>query len=336
MIKILYIGNKLANKGMTPTTVDTLGKQLEEIGQVITVSDKMSTVFRLLDMCWSIFRYRKCDYVIIDTYSTAAFNYAYFVSLCCRLLRKKYIPILHGGGLPSRLDKSPIRTKQIFKNAFINVSPSGYLKSEFEKRGYINLKLIPNNIPIKEYKFTRRTKFRPKLLWVRAFASTYNCEMAIEVLKILLDYYPDCELCMVGPDKDGSMDSTVKLAKKYGISDHLKITGSMTKQDWHKLSEKYDIFISTTNFDNTPVSIIEAMALGLVVVSTNVGGMPYLIKDEKDGYLVEKGNAKAMASVIQSIIANPDKNISVCACARDKSTGYDWEVVKRQWANLLS
>lgn len=335
-MKILYIGNKLEKSGRTPTTVDTLSLQFGEFAEVISVSDRMNVALRFWDMCCSVFKHRDADYVVIDTYSTLAFYFAFAVSCCCRLLSKRYIPILHGGSLPERLDHSPKMSRLLFGRSFRNISPSGYLKAEFEKRGYGNIDVIPNNIEVSNYKFTVRDQYRPRLLWVRSFAEIYNCGMAVEVLNLVLKRYPEATLCMIGPDKDGSMAKTVDLANKYGIGDSLKITGQMTKEEWHKISEEYDIFISTTNFDNTPVSVIESMALGLPVVSTNVGGMPYLIENGVDGYLTEKGNPQMMAEKIFEITSSPEATQEIVGKARKKAESFAWGCVSELWRGVFT
>ena len=95
-------------------------------------SHKKNILIRLIDMLWMCFKYRKsADYVLIDTYSTLNFYYAYFVSQLCRVLKLKYVPILRGGNLPERLKSSSKLSKSIFNNAFINVAPSLYIKSNF-------------------------------------------------------------------------------------------------------------------------------------------------------------------------------------------------------------
>lgn len=335
MMKILYIGNKLAKSGRTPTTIDTLSIQFEEFAEVVCASDKMNFALRFWDMCCSVYKHRDADYVVIDTYSTLAFYFAYAVSGCCRMLGLRYIPILHGGSLPERLDRSPKASKALFVHSFKNISPSGYLKAEFEKRGYDNIYVIPNNIDVSKYKYRERKAYAPKLLWVRSFAEIYNCEMAVEVLNLVLKRYPDASLCMIGPDKDGTMAKTIELAKARGISNSLKITGQMTRKEWHKISEGYDIFISTTNFDNTPVSVIESMALGLPVVSTNVGGMPFLIQDGVDGYLVEKNNPEMMANKICEIIEDPDTAVIVARNARKKAESFAWSRISALWRQVF-
>ena len=105
------------------------------------------------------------------------------------------------------------------------------------------------------------------------------------------------------------------------------------KEDWHKKSEDYDIFINTTNFDNTPVSVMEAMALGLPVVSTDVGGMSFLIKNEIDGILVEKNSVDKMTNAILSILDNKYPNLALNA--RKKVENFSWHTNKEKWFQIL-
>ncbi|NPA35293.1 MAG: glycosyltransferase family 4 protein, partial [Chlorobi bacterium] len=258
-IKILYIGNKLLKHGISATSIETLGPLLEREGyDMFYSSDKKNILFRLLDMIWSIWRYRnEVNYVLIDTYSKKSFYGSVFISRFCKFLSLKNIMILRGGNLPYRLKKYPLLSGYVFKDAYRLISPSGYLKHEFEKRGY-NAMLIPNNIDINIYKFRLRSEISPSLLYVRSFAAIYNPQMAIEVLRLLKKDYPSASLCMVGPDKDGTLLKCQELVKEYQLQNSVTFTGVLSKKEWHKLSEKYDIFINTTNVDNTPVSVIEA------------------------------------------------------------------------------
>jgi len=331
---ILYIGNNLAKKTNYATSMDVLSRLLSIEGFTIyKSSSKSNTFFRLLKMCYDLVRYRSIvDYVLIDTFSTSNFYYALLTSQLCRFFSLKYLPILHGGNLPYRLKQNPRLSSLIFKNSYQNIAPSGYLKYEFEKEGFKTI-LIPNVIPIANYTFKERKKIAPKLLYVRAFAKIYNPSMAVEVLKELKKTYPKAILCMIGPDKDGTLDDVLQLINTYKLQDSIEITGVLSKEEWHEKSDDYDIFINTTNVDNTPISIIEAMALGLPIVSTNVGGLPYLIENNRDGILVDKNNAIAMSMRIIEIV---DKNsISLAKKARIKAEFFDWSSVRNQWLNIL-
>ncbi len=285
-------------------------------------------------MLLTVFRNRKTtDYVLIDTYSTQNFWYAYAVALLCRKLNIKYIPILHGGELPARLERSPRVSKRLFGPAFLNVAPSLYMKTVFQQAGYTNLKYIPNSIHLENYPIKERLKLRPKLLWVRAFAEIYNPLQAIKVLELLLPDYPTAELCMVGPVKDDSWKECIRYAKRHHLP--VRFPGRLSKEDWTKLSENYDIFLNTTNIDNTPVSVIEAMALGLPVISTNVGGLPYLISADIDGILVPPNDSERMAAAVENVLQDPQRSLERTLAARKKVEAFDWEVVRKIWKSLL-
>ena len=158
--------------------------------------------------------------------------------------------------------------------------------------------------------------------------------MASEVLLLLKKDYPNAKLCMVGPDKDGTMKTCKKFAAKNQLD--IEFTGKLKKKAWAKLSKNYDFFINTTNIDNTPISVIEAMSLGLAVVSTNVGGMPILVKNNDDGLLVPVNNARDMAAEIDRLIKNPKKAQALTENARKKVENFAWEKVKTDWNSVLN
>ena len=85
-----------------------------------------------------------------------------------------------------------------------------------------------------------------------------------------------------------------------------------------------------------PVSVIEAMALGFPVVSTNVGGMSFMIEDNVDGLLVNKDDETGMTSAIIQLINNPKKTEKMINIARKKAEKFDWNNVKLKWLELLS
>ena len=333
MKKLIYIGNNLEAKN--PTTMVLLSALLVRMGyEITTYSNKKNKIARLLNMCIGVVRHRKADFLLIDTYSTLNFYYAVITSQLARILNLKYMPILHGGDLPNRLNNSRYLSGLIFKHAEINIAPSNYLLENF-KRNDFNTIFIPNIINIKNYAFKERIMVEPKLLWVRAFDTIYNPEMAIKVLSVLKKTHPNASLCMVGPDKDGSLEQSKSTALKYGVQDAVEFTGLLDKKTWIERSKEFSIFINTTTVDNTPVSVLEAMALGLPVVSTNVGGIPYLINNSVNGVLVENNNELEMANAIVKLIENPIETLTMSKNARKLVEGFDVEIVKQQWHKLL-
>ncbi|OOG71472.1 glycosyltransferase family 4 protein [Flavobacterium sp. A45] len=334
MKNLLYIGNKLSKHGLTPTSIEILGPLLEQDGfNVVYSSSQKNQARRLIAMLWSIFQFRKFDCVLIDTYSTTNFWYAFTTSQLCRCLQLKYIPILHGGNLASRLKNNPKICQMIFKHSFKNVSPSLFLIEQFKLKGYENIVHIPNAVELENYPFLERKKAKPKLLWVRSFAKIYNPLMAVEVFASVKKKYPEATLCMVGPEKDGSLFDAKRKATDLNLD--ILFTGKLSKADWINASQEYDIFINTTHFDNMPVSVIEAMSLGLAVVSTNVGGIPFLLEDQKDALLIPDNNVDKMVESIDKLIKNTDLFSKITASARLKAEQFDWQGIKFKWSTIL-
>lgn len=335
MNNILYIGNKLSGQNTNITYIDILGKHLESEGyKIIYASSKKNQVLRLFEMIFkTLINQHKINKVLIDTYSTNGFIFALIISQLCRLLNLKYIPILHGGNLPYRLSKNPKLCKLIFNNAQINVAPSLYLYDEFKAEGFQKIIHIPNSINIKNYTLNKREINTPKLLWVRSFNDIYNPKMAIFVYNEILKIYPNTELCMVGPNQNNLFFECKKLTEELKIN--VKFTGKLTKEEWILLSKDYNIFINTTHLDNTPLSVIEAMALGLAVVSTNVGGIPNLINNQENGLLVNDNDFLKMSQEVITLPTNKDKFEYLTKNARNTVEMFDWEIVKKQWFDVL-
>jgi glycosyltransferase involved in cell wall biosynthesis len=334
MKNVLYIGNALSNKGKTVTTIETLGNQLNEISNVKIASNKSNKVLRLLDMIRLVLMNKSnADFILIDTYSSANFYFAIIISQLCRVLKKKYIPILHGGTLERRLKIYPKFSQLIFKNAYKLVAPSNFLKTTFNSYGYKDVLYIPNTIEIEYYQFNSRNVDTIKLLWVRSFASMYNPKLAVLVLESLLNKGHNAELTMIGPDVDGTLEKVKSLSNSKNLE--VNFTGKLSKQQWIELSKDHNIFINTTNVDNTPVSVIEAMALGLPVVSTNVGGIPFLISHNEDAILVPPNNIEAMVEEIIKLKSDNILRDKLVINARKKVAKFDWNVVKPKWKSLL-
>ena len=336
MKNILYIGNKLKNHRSTISSMESLEKKLSSFTNITLASDKKNKVLRMIDMARSVFSNRdKLDLVFIDTFTYNAFYFAFIIGVLCTILKIKYIPIIRGGNIKFRLNKNPRLSYIYFSNSFLNMVPSIYHYNTFKELGY-QTQYLPNSISIKNYKFKERSILSPNLLWVRSFHEIYNPQMAIEVLRVLRDDYKEIDLCMVGPDKDGSLQKCKDLSLQYGLEENIVFTGVLDKLAWVNLSVKYDIFINTTNMDNLPISVIEAMALGFPLVSTNAGGLKHLHKDGHDALLGDKNDAHKMASNVKNILKDSNLAKHLSNNARVKAEKFDWdEHIQPQWFDLI-
>jgi glycosyltransferase involved in cell wall biosynthesis len=335
-VKILYFGNRSGQRGKYPTVQDELTPLFEKDYKIISVSDKRKVFTKALDMLITFFKHVwSADIVIIDTFSTNNFYFAMVIANLSRVFNKPYINFLHGGDLPNRLENSPFLSKITFKYAYKLVAPSNFMKTSFEKYGY-NPILIPNMLRIENYPFKKKEFQAIRLFWLRSFRSHYNPILAVKILAQLRKEGIEADIIMVGPDsEDGSLKEVMAYVQSNNLEPYVKIPGLMSKAEWIKLSADRNILINTTNIDNTPISVIECMGLGLAIVSTEVGGIPFLLDNNKDALLVQPNDVIAMANAVKSLVQTPEISNKMVLNARKKVEGFDWEVVKHEWKSII-
>jgi len=334
---ILLVGNFLSGAGFTRGVCEDLAERLAQAGwSVITASHKPARLPRLADMVATAWK-RRHEYAAadVDVYSGPSFLWAEAVCWVLRRAGKPYVLTLHGGALPAFARRWPGRVRRLLRSAAAVTTPSRYLWEQM--RLYRpDLRLLPNPLDIKCYPFALRQRPQPRLVWLRAFHRIYNPTLAPRVVALLAREFPDVHLTMVGPDKgDGSLQATRHLAVELGVADRIAWPGGVPKADVPAWLSQGDIFLNTTNVDNTPVSVLEALACGLCVVSTNVGGIPYLLEHEEDALLVPPNDLEAMAAAVRRVLTEPGLAERLSRNARKKAEGFDWSAVLPQWEELL-
>jgi glycosyltransferase involved in cell wall biosynthesis len=174
-------------------------------------------------------------------------------------------------------------------------------------------------------------------VWLRTFHSLYNPLLAAKVLAELVPSFPDAQLLMLGPAKDESvLQRFNQLATDLGVADRIQIAGGIPKSDVSNWLNQGDIFLNTTNVDNTPVSVMEAMACGLCVVSTSVGGISHLLENGHDALLVPANNPEEMAAAVRRLLSEPLLSQQLSKNGRKKVDAFDWSVLLPQWEELFA
>jgi glycosyltransferase involved in cell wall biosynthesis len=332
--RILYLGNKFFAFKKVKSVLETLEPLLAEFCEIKTASDKKNQVLRFLDMLWHFFRFGlSTDKIIIDVYSTLAFEFAFILGLLAHLFRKPYILFLHGGNLPERFNKSPQKVKWLFGRAQCIIAPSYYLADFFNKKGF-QVQVIPNIIPLLDYPYKERKSIRPRILALRGFGTPYNPLMTLKAIHLLKDQVQDLKLLMLGNTEEYHYAAVRQFIQDHQLENIVEVRSKMPKKDWIALSKEYDIMVSNPMIDNTPVSLLEGMALGMCVVSTKVGGVPYLVS-EKECALVDSDDATGLSQAILKILQDEDYAQQLSENGRRKAEAFDGENVRPLWENLL-
>ncbi|MBU2907272.1 glycosyltransferase family 4 protein [Arenibacter algicola] len=336
MKKVVYFGNKTSGFQGTKTTLETLEPLLSEIVDIKSYSHKKNKLFRLLHMIMGFLRnVNTADYIIIDVYSSTALRYAEIIGYLSRVFNKNYILVLHGGNLPKVYDKLEQRINRLFDGARHIIAPSHYLQSFFESKGF-TVQLIPNVIELEQYPYLKRTKIRPKILALRGFKPVYNPMMTVKAIKTLKEQGISPELRLLANSDEEHYNEVLNYIKDNKLQDCITVLPKQKKTVWIEESKNFDIMVSNPIIDNTPISILEGMALGMCVITTNVGGVPYLVKDEEEVLYVESDDSKGLADKISELLTDNNMAIKLSTNARRKAEQFDWISVKTLWEKLLS
>jgi glycosyltransferase involved in cell wall biosynthesis len=338
--QVLIIGLFLSDKNrhkILRTAADQLKECFVDNGiEVISTSTIMNKWGRFVDtMTTIIFKRKSYKVAIVPLYGgTMSHIWERASSNLLKWLGKKVVVIVHSSSITTSMQKDPALYIQSFKRADVVVCPSTFF-IEFLKDYGVGSVLIENVLNLDDYRFHKKEIFRPKILWMRTLEDVYNPEMAIRVANLLSKRYADFEMVMAGHDR-GMLNITKQLAADMGVAGKVSFPGYINNSQKDQLAHEFDIYICTNRHDNAPVSFIEMMAMGLPIVSVNVGGIPHFVKHEYNGYLVNPDDDVAMADAIDRVINNPEKTKQLVENGIAFSKLFDEEVVVKKWTTLFS
>lgn len=336
--KALIVGNFLSAIRGTHGICELLAEKLSQHGwQVTTTSSHDNRLVRILDMLKVTWQSRKAyDVASIDVFSGPSFLWAEAVSRLLRRLNKPFVLILRGGNLPEFSRKRHRRVKMLLQSASFVTTPSHYVASELSW-ARSDISVLPNAIDVEKYPFHCRKSPNPRFAWLRAFHSIYNPTIAAETVALLVEDFPEIQLTMFGPDKkDGSLQTLIDHIRETSISSHISIVGAIPKSEVPNRLAQHDIFLNTTTAESFGVAVMEAAALGMCIVTTNVGELPYIWAHEHDALLVPSSDPQAMADAVRRILTEPELAERLSRNARAKAEQFDWSNILPQWESLLT
>jgi glycosyltransferase involved in cell wall biosynthesis len=155
--------------------------------------------------------------------------------------------------------------------------------------------------------------------------------VAIRAFAEIQQTYPGATLDLVGK---GPLESQIRnLVRELKLSG-VNFAGAVGHQEIARFYDSSDIFINASSLDNMPVSILEAFASGMPVVTTAPEGMSYLVEHERTGLLSEPGDAAALAANAMRLLKDPELASHLACNAHEEMQRYSWETVRQQWLEL--
>lgn len=280
---------------------------------------------------------RRHEYQIahVDVYSGPAFVVAEIASMLLRILGRSIVLTLHGGALPQFAVRHGNRLRRLCRFSEAVTAPSSYLVERLPPL-YPPIRVIPNGLDLTPYEFRQRDGTRRRLVWMRGYNDLYDPGLAVETAALLARNDSGIRLFMAGTaPKEAHRKVIEEEVRNRGLGEQVEVFGPLRKHEVPAHLQRGDIFLNTSRVDNTPVSVLEAMASGSCVVSTDVGGMPYLLTDGHDGRLIHDRGAESFAATIESLFSDPARIRSISDNARSTVERFDWSVVYPLWEALF-
>ena len=214
----------------------------------------------------------------------------------------------------------------VFHMADIVTTPSGFLAEVIQKYTGVSVSIVPNLINFSIFRYRERLEFQPKMLVTRHLEEIYDIETALRAYRQILREYPAASLWIAGT---GGQEARLRGSVSDWGLDRVRFLGYVDHKTLPSIYDQCDILLNASRVDNFPGSLMEASASGLVVVSTNAGGIPYMYENGKNALLVDVGDWQALASEAIRAIRNPDLACRLVSAGLDLCHGCEWRNVSR-------
>lgn len=270
---------------------------------------------------------RRCDIAHVFSAAYASFLLAPTPAIhFARHLGRPIILNYHSGEAEDHLARwtSARRTLRLADRIVV---PSGYLVRVFERFG-LRARVVPNVVDLGNFKFRTRTTPGPAFLVNRSFEAHYNVACVLHAFATIQKRLPNALLTIAG---EGPQRAYLqRLAGQLSLR-NARFVGRIPPEKMPATYDAHDVWLNASNVDNMPVSILEAFASGLAVVTTNAGGIPYLVEHERTGLLSECDDTASLARNAVRVVENPALFSQLTRNALSQCARYTWGEVRAEW-----
>ena len=209
------------------------------------------------------------------------------------------------------------------------VVPSVFLRDVFARHGY-RAEVIHNIIDTGQFRYRERLPLLPEFLSVRNFEPHYGVEYTLVAFAMIQTVFPAASLTVAG---QGPQEAELKHLAQALTLRNVRFIGAVDPAQMPSLYDRHSVFLNASFVDNQPLSVLEAMASGMPVVSTPIGDIPNMVKDGESATLVSAGDPYAMAKAATLLLEQPQRAALMAQRAKESLVRYDWTKVGPAWAD---
>ncbi len=244
-----------------------------------------------------------------------------------RLARIPVVINYRGGAAEAFFTRWFVWVRPTLAQADAVIVPSGFLKAVFDRRR-IPVRIVPNVVDLERFQGIPRAApgAAPHLLIARNLETIYDIPTGLRAFSIVRQTFPGARLTVAG---SGSLRADLeRLAAQLGVVDAVDFTGSVANAGMPELYRRADLLLNPSRVDNMPISILEALASGVPVVSAEVGGVPFLVEHGRTALLVPPSDPVAMAAEACRILREPELAARLREAGQLAVTQYTWPLVR--------
>jgi glycosyltransferase involved in cell wall biosynthesis len=247
--------------------------------------------------------------------------------LAGRILGKRIVLNYHSGEADDHLLHWGVLVHPWLRLVDEIVVPSKYLQNVFARHGYA-ARVIQNIVDTSALQYRERPTLTPRLLSTRNLERHYGVDVILKAFALIRREYPNATLTVAGYGREEQ--ALRELARALGAAG-IRFVGRQEPPAMAVLYGDADVFVNASVVDNQPVSVLEAFAAGVPVVSTSTGDIQNLIGVNECGLIVPADDPPAMAAAVISLISHPERALQISRCARRNVETFTWPHVCDAW-----
>lgn len=287
---------------------------------------------RLLPYLWRLWRVAG-KVQLLHVMANSGWSWHLFAAPAIWIARLRGCPVVvnyRGGEADAFLQRAADWVRPSLRHSAALLVPSGFLEAVFRRHGFGST-VVPNVINLERFghaegRATPSGCRAPSVLVARHLEPIYDNQTALRAFALLAARYPAAQLVIAGSGPEAEM--LAALADHLGIAQAVRFTGRIDNSAMAGLYREADIMLNPSLVDNMPNSVLEALAGGVAVVSTDVGGVPYLVEHRRSALLVPPQNPQAMADAMFLLLGEPDLKERLRQAGLQLADQYTWAQVR--------
>jgi len=269
---------------------------------------------------------------LVHVMANSGWAWHLFAAPAIWIARLRNVPVLvnyRGGEAGQFLARQIAWVRPTLRRANALVVPSAFLREVFSRHA-LTAEIVPNIIDLSRFSPAPQRPFGLHFLVARNLEDIYDIPTSIRAFHRIWQQKPEARMTIAGSGP--ALPALQRLTEELGVARSVAFAGRVDNEQMAQLFRSADVLLNPTTVDNMPISLLEAMASGVPIVSTDVGGIPFLVEHERTALLVPMRSPQAMADAALRLIKDAALRERLIGAGSATVVGYTWAQV---WPRLM-